>query len=1393
MNWTLLIINLIAGALVGYVTKTLAINMLFRKYPIVGGAKIIEDREQLEVAMSELVEERLIRPDTLLEEFQKAAFQERFEALIHAIVQQTLQTNLRHLDTLAELKGFSATLRHLRGFLLRESDAILQPAEQVLLEHIRVDDVLSPEQLQHVLRQSLLVVGGTLYTHREAIWSALEQDWAGLSRETLLSDALVQQGLANLFSPELGPRLVAEGAGPLSAALDQVLERLQVDALLDQLDAQLKQRTLAELLGPHFQTDALQTLIERLRLLLHTPAGQELLGDLLDHLLEVLKGLDLPLGSLLITAELETSLLQFVRRHLPQLIEQLEGWLARNRDEISQLLQGAIETHLASEGLIKQLLGTIFMQQLTERYQLVETTLRELKELSHQSEPHLLSLLHRLLENTRISDVAALVERYIWDREALHTTVRALIDIYFPRLHLRAADALLEIRLGEIPGMEDLSLRVLFRQRLLPALKNSLATQLKEDPQALLGLQQGLLQVWQSLRPQLVGVRAGWLQRLQPLWLEALTRPFFQEGLARRLSAQMRAVLGGRNLYQLLNAPLLADLHTRLKGLYQQRLDDFLQQLRQEKISTLYGLSTEIYRELCQNQRFPRQLAQTLVNLMVRLIGTHRLLDGKIFVAVKESFGRFSNDELKDEMESFMGEELQPIKLLGAILGAAVGAGMWGLSLLPGYATYVTGYWALFTYSAAYALSEVGTNWLAIRMLFRPYSPRRFLGLTLPFTPGIFPKNKAALAESMVNFVDKKLLAKDNMVRILEKYHPQWKTVIKQVVAHDDYAVIHETVVRYTQEHYDTLVPDLLRMGFEAIHRQRQELTRSLVQEIRAFRASGADARQLEAELARRLGDARGPVLAALMQGFYRLRQDDTPLQQQLSPELLSECQAALATLCEEGLQTAQRHLADGEWPQGWRALLHQGLSQLLAQPPGRLLPTGLLGALQTPLLDWLERQLQNPRWHQALLNLFETHLFSRGLSSQRSLGQLWEGRLLGVAQRESDVLIRLLCDYGLRLAHNQKSRLVALVLHEIEKKGPVEAMMVLLGGVDRDVRGVVDVIVDQRLPDYLMRKQPELRELWLHYLHTYLAPVQLAELGLHEQVFDQARIRALLEERVLRQPRFLALLRQLAGQSLDAILAHLSVADLLAMLDVNGPEALLARFSPEIELLREHVAIHLAAESEALSALAQSEMRLLVRLLLGERSLRHLLAEVPAPALEAQLQLAWEALSQSQIARLLQPLLLKDALAQIGPHPAEWLDQALLERDLHDLLDALTRPSHPDDRSRHFQRDVQHLLRPVLLNFVAVLNSNIEQETKQAIEDILVNSLVDSLRINNREIMEPIAFDTIIRREVQQMEPARIEAMFDFAQPIFRLLVWYGALGGIVGLAVALFEVLLH
>ncbi len=61
------------------------------------------------------------------------------------------------------------------------------------------------------------------------------------------------------------------------------------------------------------------------------------------------------------------------------------------------------------------------------------------------------------------------------------------------------------------------------------------------------------------------------------------------------------------------------------------------------------------------------------------------------------------------------------------------------------------------------ALIGYFTNWLAVRMLFRPYYPKKIGKWRLPFTPGIIPKRKAALAKAVGKAVGEKLLTGEDL------------------------------------------------------------------------------------------------------------------------------------------------------------------------------------------------------------------------------------------------------------------------------------------------------------------------------------------------------------------------------------------------------------------------------------------------------------------------------------------------------------------------------------------------------------------------------------------------------------------------------------------------------
>ena len=72
------------------------------------------------------------------------------------------------------------------------------------------------------------------------------------------------------------------------------------------------------------------------------------------------------------------------------------------------------------------------------------------------------------------------------------------------------------------------------------------------------------------------------------------------------------------------------------------------------------------------------------------------------------------------------------------------------------------------------------TNWIAVKMLFRPLKPIFIGKVKLPFTPGIIPKNKQRLAKSIASSINDNLLtASDLSDKLLSD---EVKTVIKAKV-----------------------------------------------------------------------------------------------------------------------------------------------------------------------------------------------------------------------------------------------------------------------------------------------------------------------------------------------------------------------------------------------------------------------------------------------------------------------------------------------------------------------------------------------------------------------------------------------------------------------------------
>ena len=80
------------------------------------------------------------------------------------------------------------------------------------------------------------------------------------------------------------------------------------------------------------------------------------------------------------------------------------------------------------------------------------------------------------------------------------------------------------------------------------------------------------------------------------------------------------------------------------------------------------------------------------------------------------------------------------------------------------------------------AIIGYSTNWIAIRMLFRPHRPVYIFGRRVPFTPGVIPEEQPRLAKKVAEAVGQHILTPEVLARELAS-SPLMKSGMAEIIA----------------------------------------------------------------------------------------------------------------------------------------------------------------------------------------------------------------------------------------------------------------------------------------------------------------------------------------------------------------------------------------------------------------------------------------------------------------------------------------------------------------------------------------------------------------------------------------------------------------------------------
>ncbi|MDR2304615.1 MAG: DUF445 domain-containing protein [Treponema sp.] len=1331
-----ILISVVSGALVGWITNAIAINMLFRKYWKWGGV-IKEHYEEFIENMSTLVEDDLVNAKTLRREFNTENFKKELTLWVEEVLERQLPT---HSGTvrLDEIPGIERSIENLIP-LLQEEEPDFIAGILKLFSRKELGDLVSQEQYRYLSEKNAAPVMDALLSRGEYI------------KNTVLG-FLSRHKIAELVSPA--------GFNGITAFLKSVIKDADFsvfEAAAEKPCMELSNALDIESLVLKFEEHAASMkwnvfipdpqrfagkFTADLAGFANSEKGRELFAALASAHINDGRWIAEDLAEIAVH-EFRVKFTGFIQDETSRTAEKLTALIVESRLEIEERINAAIDRQLESSARGKLLSGFkgLLGGNIAESFDAVGKIASYILKNSGRAGENFSGAFNSFTDNTTVGKVVAILEKKFplqnviaealrKKAAGLHGDTAPLVKFLDePAGNFRVDPS--RIRTGLLsPLFKALKVR-LFQS---DSLKVSLAVRLEK---ALLRLQD--LYVPDVFNPKNMSLfqNSGffgtgfWETGLKPDFpikskvavpeFDILEQPhkkfkFDREGIEWFLKGLWGNIAGFR-LEKITAGILTGKLYINYRAIWERN--------RERELNQLY--------RLLQNPSLHDRISAGIQNTLLENIDP--LLDRRISGLVSRELKKSSPQGINAMVQGFIGRELKPINAFGAFLGALVGGAGTAAALLLGLPKEFLP-WMLPVYAFLFAFAGVGTNWIAVKMLFRPHEPLIGNLNISPFV-GVVAAEKPRFAARIAGFVDSRLF-NDTM---LSRYFSEQKTQLQEYcgkwLEETDYGIINTIFGRETA---GSETPGL------SIFRFLQGYIREHETDIAAYveaMAAGIGISENREEYCKKAGNfiaeklAEADLAPALYGIFIRAIKGKTA----------AHYIEAAAPVLEEFFRDRFTDLIEEQNTGTLKDLVERFNDKFMDYTAGRsfidMAGRETVGGFQDDLSRFLVTLLQKNS--ASLIRQF----LERECAPDRRLKECFNGILP-------------------RLLRENIDRIIDLIVKAIKRRrfdigrAIIEEMPGMLRVVAEDqVQSVVDIVIDEELPQFLQGKREALLSIGDELLENSFSETGFGADSLNYEVLKKIAA-ALLEA-----PSVCRAFRELVF-GIAAMYTETPMAVFLKMFNIVTVQDLMNRVEPVFEFMMPELKSCLisAGVPDSIGAFA-------VKVLAG------IAGELPAETLfeninaEKEFENIVSLMRKDPEIKAEVSVLVQTLSANITAEK-DWYNAPLLQRDCSVFIRGLTGEDFA----------AAEALIPVFMRIFGKLNSALVPETRTSIASCLMTAILDALEIRFGNIIRSINIKDLTEREVNNMHPKEVEILFrKFADPYFRKITFYGWIGSFGGI----------
>ena len=1289
-----LLINTLTGAGTGYITNNIAIKMLFKKYFGRFGGMIEDTHEEFVENISALIEKDLINHSTLADEFQSEKFRNYIKELVKDMFTHSL---MHHSIKLKNIQGIDATRDNALMFLHENHHHVNNVKHQLASKPFK--DALSHLQLLHFSKN----LATTINTNKSTYLSEFLIPLKSFQLNDLITEELLKQ-LSQNIQNIINSLEFQKYDSNINETVEKILTAIEIDSLLAVIKEEVENIYVKQIFKD--QEQGVKNLIDTFIKIALTDEGKEAINESVTAILENIKTVDSSVLNLL-DDSIKLSIKTFIQTELPQIIGQIIAFIDKNEKELEELINASIDNALSDGAFasIKKKFISIFYTNIVQDFQVLQKVKAFMHQHQEKAEEEIVKQLLDILENKSIGELYTFIsQKKIVTPEKISTLV---ID-NLGKLQTHKKFNLIDIALKkQVKEYTKLDMKFVTDNIIPYGLQ-----ELKKNYLYSTGIKKLINHETQNL---INNFKTKTIHEILGTRLDTIT-----DTLLMHINEDNILNIILSNAAKILDKPINNTINMDDIDLDYKKYIDELIATKSIKDIIIQLQSEEVY----------EALEVALIKVIVDNL--EEILEGNVSEAVKNELTKLPPSQIKDMVEEFMGEELKPINYFGAFLGGITGAGV-GVLGIPTYANPLI-----------YSVVGVATNYLAIKMLFQPYTPLKIANFKVPLSQGVLPSNKAKMAVKMSEFVDEFMLNGNSIQDFFTNNSEDLKSFIKKNIVQDNYSIIDKLI------HQNSNTDDISNEAINLIFSFLDKNETMIAEKIFTISMSYYEKRKEYATSATAFifNKAMQVDFSTFLYEQFESFIDHEKSLSFVTPDIIKELEKFRDTKFDYFLTL----LSQEEQLKKFIAIFEPNFEYFIQNK-----------SLDNLLNHSIKKSI-NSKVNSSLINLFYGHgtineflnFFTKGeFGSNTRLSDMINGMLPQIIQRNLNRIIEEAVLPTLR--ENKK-----LIRSEIMKKMPFGVGWV----AKHDINKTIDIILDVKVPAFIDKKIEEINLIIQDMLDT-----KITDLGYTENVINQKKVDDLITS-ILASESFNASLEKSMLVFINSIFS-LKLEEILKIFDLKTLLDIYNLFKPQIQVILKRLQINISNnKSEIFQIISQLINDNIIPDILNNFKIKDILKNVDKSMWLREFYYLQKNLKSSDTLNATVKKILDTFITVFIKE--EFLDKKIFKKDLNRFLAEIIKD----------KEELRGVFLPFFKAFIANINEMLDLKLKDHMLQIIINAAFESINAKIVALIGAVDFKRVITKEIEAMHPKELEDMFySFAGPYFNKLILYGALGFVFGL----------